>query len=77
MGKAGLGELGFTSRKEALTFLKRLWNNEKTDCPVCGNGLEPLHGKAKKSSCDWQCRQCGRIYRTIHLMDEMNEQMPQ
>lgn len=64
------------SRNEALRFLKRLWNGEPTGCPVCGNTLELLHRGAKKDNCDWQCKHCGKIYRTIHLLDELNEQMP-
>ncbi len=73
MERTTLGELGFTTRDEALRFLKKLWREEEADCPVCGRILEPLHRKAKKDNCDWQCRNCGRIYRTIHLLDEINE----
>ena len=76
MKRALLKDLGFQPRAEALIFLKRLWREEKTACPVCGSELEPLHKKAKKSNCDWQCGNCGRVYRTIHLLDEINEQMP-
>ena len=61
MERAGLGELGFSSRAEGAAFLKRLWRGEKTDCPLCGRELEPLHRKAKKSDCDWQCRACGKV----------------
>ena len=39
--------------------------------------LGELGRKAKKSDCDWQCRSCGKVYRTIHLLDELNEQMPE
>lgn len=74
MEKAVLSELGFSGREEALRFLKRLWREEPTDCPLCGRTLEPLHRKAKKSGCDWQCRACGKVYRTIHLLDELNGQ---
>lgn len=76
MEKASLAELGFPSREGALAFLKRLWSGEAAPCPLCGRMLEPLHRKAKKSSCDWQCRACGKVCRTIHLLDELNEQMP-
>ena len=73
MERAALGELGFPSRGEAAAFLKRLWRGEAADCPLCGRELELLHRKAKKSSCDWQCRACGMTFRTIHLLDELNE----
>ena len=76
MEKAVLSELSFSSRGEALTFLKCLWRGEPAACPLCGRLLEPLHRKAKNSDCDWQCRPCGRVYRTIHLLDELNGQMP-
>ena len=76
MERVTLDELPFGLRKEALTFLKRLWIEEPADCPLCGRALEPLHRKAKKDNCDWQCRNCGKIYRTIHLFDEINERMP-
>lgn len=33
-------ELGFSSRSEAMSFLKKLWNQEKTICPICGSELE-------------------------------------
>lgn len=71
-----LGELGFKTRGEAVAFLKRLWRQEKVACPICGNNLELLHKRAKKSDCDWQCRNCNKTYKTIHLLDEINEQMP-
>lgn len=64
------------SRTEAISFLKKLWNNESADCPICGNKLELLHKKAKKSNCDLQCKVCEKTYRTISLLDEINEQMP-
>ena len=76
MERAALSELGFASREEAVSFLKRLWREEETACPLCGHPLEPLHRKAKKSGCDWQCRPCGKVYRTIHLLDELNGQKP-
>ena len=76
MKPATLQELSFQSRQEALIFLKKLWNEEAAACPLCGGALELLHRKAKKSNCDWQCRHCEKCYRTIHLLDELNEQMP-
>ena len=75
MERVLLKELGFTNRNEALSFLKKLWREEETTCPICGNALELLHKKAKKNDCDWQCRNCDKTYKTIHLLDEVNELM--
>ncbi len=75
MERISLKELGFTNRNEALSFLKKLWREEETTCPICGNALELLHKKAKKNDCDWQCRNCDKTYKTIHLLDEVNELM--
>lgn len=77
MERALLKETGFKTRGEALAFLKRLWRQEKVECPICGSDLEPLHKKAKKSDCDWQCRNCDKTFKTIHLLDEINEQLPE
>ena len=30
-----------------------------------------LHGKAKKSDCDWKCPACGEIYRTIRMLKQL------
>lgn len=76
MDRAMLKELGFRSRNEALAFLKKLWRQEKAGCPICGSELELLHKKAKKNNCDWQCKNCNKTYKTIHILDEINEQMP-
>ena len=76
MERIVLKELNMKTRKEVLLFLKKLWNEEKVNCPICGNELEILHKKAKKSNCDWQCKSCDKTYKTIHLLDELNEQMP-
>ncbi len=76
MERARLEELRFSSRGEALRFLKRLWRREPTPCPICGMELEPLHRGAKRNDCDWQCRRCDRTFRTISLLDELNAQMP-
>ena len=35
MDRAVLKELGFGSRNKALTFLKKLWKQEKVECPIC------------------------------------------
>ena len=76
MEKMTLNELKMNSRSEALAFLKKLWNGESAPCPVCGNTLELLHKKAKKSDCDWQCKTCDKVFRTLDLLDELNEKMP-
>ncbi len=76
MERVFLKELKMKSRNEVLLFLKRLWRREKTNCPICGNELEPLHMKAKRSDCDWQCKNCDKIYKAIYLLDELNQQMP-
>ena len=73
MEKVKLSELNMQSRAEAVSFLKKLWNREDVCCPMCGRRLEPLHKKAKKSDIDWQCRNCDKVFRTIHLLDEINE----
>ena len=31
--------------------------------------------KAKKDNCDWQCKMCNKTYKTIHLLDEINERL--
>ena len=75
MKKIKLDDLKMNSRNEVISFLKKLWNGESTQCPVCGNALELLHKKAKKSDCDWQCRHCGKVIRTLDILDELNEKM--
>ena len=77
MKRVLLKELGFKTRGEAISFLKKLWHEQAVDCPICGNALELLHTKAKKSDCDWQCRNCDKTYKTIHLLDEINKYMPE
>ena len=62
-----------SSRNEVLSFLKKLWNEEKTACPMCGGELEILHKKAKKNNCDWQCKSCEKVFKTLYLLDELNE----
>ncbi len=76
MERVKLKELKMESRNEVIRFLKKLWNQEKTQCPICGSELEFLHKKAKKSVCDWQCKQCDKVFKTIYLLNELNEQMP-
>ena len=77
MERVMLKELKMNSRSEVLAFLKKLWNEEKVNCPMCGEALELLHKKAKKDDCDWQCRHCDKAFKTIHLLDELNEEMLQ
>ena len=74
MEKLVLKDLNMNSRNEAMAFLKKLWNGEDAPCPICGGELELLHKKAKKSDCDWQCRQCEKVIRTLDLLGEINEQ---
>ena len=73
MEKDVLNELGISDRNEAVTFLKRLWSEQPTPCPKCGNTLEFMHKKAKKSNCDWKCAECGTVYKTIDILDRLNE----
>ena len=65
--------LYFPTREENLAFLKRLWTEQGAPCPRCGAALELLHKRAKKSSTEWKCPACGEIFRTIHMLDELNE----
>ncbi len=73
MEKDVLAELHMKDREEAVRFLKQLWSEKATLCPKCGTMLEHLHKKAKKSNCDWKCSGCGAVYKTIHILDELNE----
>ena len=61
MERVKLKELNFKNRNEAVAFLKALWGNQKTPCPLCGHELEWLHKKAKKINCDWQCKTATRF----------------
>ena len=53
MDRVLLKELNMKIRNEVLIFLKKLWNEEETHCPICVSNLEILHKKAKTSDCDW------------------------
>lgn len=68
--------LYYSTRVENLAFLKRLWTEQDTPCPCCGTALTMLHRKAKRSNTDWRCPRCGEIFRTIHMLDELNERLP-
>ena len=72
MERVLLKELHFTSRAQALSFLKGLWNGSPTPCPFCGNTITPLH---KKDTTDFACKSCDKAFKTIHLLDELNEAM--
>lgn len=74
MDRVLLKELNMNTRKEVLSFFKKLWNEEKVSCPFCGKILEILHKKAKRSNLDWQCRYCNKIFKTLYLLDELNDQ---
>jgi len=39
MDKVLLKELNMKTRNEVLMFLKKLWNEQETLCPICGNKL--------------------------------------
>lgn len=71
MKRASLQELGFARRDDALVFLKRLWRRESTQCPLCKDELELLHKGSKADDCDWRCRRCDTVYRTMHLLREL------
>ena len=75
MDRVNLQELKMNTRNEVLSFLKKLWNGDGAGCPMCGSELELLHKKAKKSNCDWQCRSCNKVFKTIYLLDELNGKM--
>ena len=76
MEQVKLQELPMKTRPEVLGFLKKLWESGPTGCPFCGKELELLHKKAKKSDCDWQCKNCEKTFKTINLLIELNEQIP-
>ena len=73
MERATIKDLNISTREEGLIFLKRLWNNEETKCPKCGEILEIMHKKAKKDNCDWKCTKCDMSYKTMYLLDELND----
>lgn len=76
MDRILLKELNMKTRSKVLSFLKQLWNDDKVKCPICDNDLELLHKKAKKDNCDWQCKFCNKTFKTLYLLEELNEQMP-
>jgi len=76
MNRVLLKDLNMKSRNDVLIFLKRLWNNEETSCPICGGKLNIFHKKGKKTDNDWRCEKCNKIYKTLYLLDELNEEIP-
>ena len=67
----------FKAREEEVILLKKLWTGEKVPCPKCGKEfLEHLHKKAKKSDTEWKCPECGEIFRTINMLNELPEIAP-
>lgn len=68
-----LRELGMNDRNEVVIFLKSLWTSKPKPCPKCGGKMDFLHKKIKKSNCDWKCLACGKIYRTINILNSLNE----
>ncbi len=72
MEKDVLTEFNMQTREEAVTFLKSLWSEKPVPCPLCGGRLDFLHKKAKKSSCDWKCTDCGYIFKTINILNSLN-----
>lgn len=73
MEKDILGKFRMNNRDEAIKFLKSLWCETPQPCPLCGEELDFLHKKAKKSNCDWICTACGERYDTIKILNELNE----
>lgn len=72
MSNTILSKYHFTSRDDALKFLKSLWNEEPQPCPLCKGQLDFLHKKAKKSNCDWVCTACGERYDTMDMLNQFN-----
>lgn len=73
MEKDVLKDLGMSSRDEVIRFLKSLWTEQPADCPKCGGKLDYMHKKAKKSNCDWKCTNCNKIYKTINILNKLND----
>ena len=70
--------LYFSTRGENLAFLKGLWAERETLCPKCRSAaLVFLHRGAKKSNTEWRCPGCGEIFRTIHMLYELNDTYPE
>lgn len=50
MDRVLLKDLNMKNREEVLRFLKKLWDEEKTSCLVCGSELELMRKKAKEAA---------------------------
>ena len=53
------------------SFLKKLWNGEKVMCPKCNKEYLILLHKKRKDNDDFQCPNCGEIYRTITIFNNL------
>jgi len=73
MEKDVLIKFKMNSRDEVVKFLKSLWREEPQPCPLCGERLDFLHKKAKKSNSHWICTVCGERYDAIKILDQLNE----
>lgn len=74
MEKDILKKLKMSHRDEAIKFLKSLWNETPQPCPLCGEKLDFLHKKAKKSNSDWICTVCGQRYDAIKILKQLNDE---
>lgn len=74
MEKDILKKIKMRNRDEVMFFLKSLQNELPQPCPLCGERLEFLHKKAKKSNCDWICTACGERYDTIKILKQLNDE---
>ncbi len=66
-----LKELHFKDRDDEVKFLKSLWAEKPQPCPLCGGELDFLHKKAKKSNSNWECTNCGKLYKAINILAEL------
>ena len=73
MEKEVLAKFKMNSREEMIKFLKSLWAENPQPCPLCNGKLDFLHKKAKKSNCDWTCKDCGQRYDTIKMLRQLND----
>ena len=73
MEKELLAKYKMQSREEMVTFLKSLWAEKPSACPLCGGKLDYFHKKAKKSNSDWVCTACGERFQAIDILSRINE----
>lgn len=71
MGKNIFKELNMKTREEVVIFLKSLWSEKPLSCPLCNGKLDYMHKKAKKSNSNWQCTDCGKIYKAVNIFSEL------